>query len=68
MGFDCEWVQVRGNRRPVALLQVATSSGVCVLVRLCHMRSNIPDSLKVMIFSCDIALLFFSLIIINTIQ
>ncbi|XP_068210120.1 exonuclease 3'-5' domain-containing protein 2 isoform X2 [Palaemon carinicauda] len=46
VGFDCEWVQVRGRRRPVALLQLATCSGMCVLVRLCHMKSDIPDSLK----------------------
>lgn len=46
VGFDCEWVHIRGRRRPVALLQVATCSGLCVLVRLSHLKSSIPDSLK----------------------
>ncbi|CAL4182676.1 unnamed protein product, partial [Meganyctiphanes norvegica] len=48
LGFDCEWVQVQGSRRPVALLQLATASGVCVLVRLSCMNS-IPDSLKMLL-------------------
>ncbi|XP_045134469.1 exonuclease 3'-5' domain-containing protein 2-like isoform X2 [Portunus trituberculatus] len=38
IGLDCEWVQVKGSRRPVALLQLATSSGLCVLVRLSHLK------------------------------
>lgn len=46
VGFDCEWVQVRGRRRPVALLQLASCSGLCVLVRLSHMKSSLPLSLK----------------------
>lgn len=46
VGFDCEWVHVRGSRRPVALLQLASCSGLCVLIRLSHMKSDIPDSLK----------------------
>lgn len=48
LGFDCEWVQVQGSRRPVALLQLATASGVCVLARLSCMDS-IPDSLKTLL-------------------
>ncbi|CAL4069565.1 unnamed protein product, partial [Meganyctiphanes norvegica] len=48
IGFDCEWVHVQGSRRPVALLQLATASGVCVLVRLSCMKT-IPDSLKMLL-------------------
>nr|XP_053631172.1 LOW QUALITY PROTEIN: exonuclease 3'-5' domain-containing protein 2-like [Cherax quadricarinatus] len=46
VGFDCEWVQVKGCRQPVALLQLASSSGLCALVRLSHMKPNFPHSLK----------------------
>ncbi|XP_047489121.1 exonuclease 3'-5' domain-containing protein 2-like [Penaeus chinensis] len=46
IGFDCEWVQVRGKRRPVALLQLASCSGTCVLVRLLQMKTSIPQTLK----------------------
>jgi len=53
LGIDCEWVasnepsQQNGSpgRRPVSLLQLASASGVCVLVRL-HLLPYIPDSLK----------------------
>ncbi|XP_025044076.2 exonuclease 3'-5' domain-containing protein 2 isoform X1 [Pelodiscus sinensis] len=34
LGIDCEWVSVEGKASPVALLQMASSSGFCVLVRL----------------------------------
>ncbi|XP_047740326.1 exonuclease 3'-5' domain-containing protein 2-like [Hyalella azteca] len=34
IGFDCEWVTGTGIRRPVALVQLATHTGLCVLVRL----------------------------------
>ncbi|OXB74881.1 UNVERIFIED_CONTAM: hypothetical protein H355_017156 [Colinus virginianus] len=34
LGMDCEWVSVEGKANPVSLLQVASSSGLCVLVRL----------------------------------
>ena len=50
VGLDCEWVTPRpqpGSNskegcRPhkVALLQLATASGWCVLVRLCKLRSE----------------------------
>ncbi|KAG0730393.1 Exonuclease 3'-5' domain-containing protein 2 [Chionoecetes opilio] len=46
LGLDCEWVEVKGGRRPVALLQLATCSGVCVLVRLPSFAAPLPDSLK----------------------
>ena len=53
LGLDCEWVsndQSRhmdgmSARRPVSLLQLASVSGVCVLVRL-HLLQYIPDSLQ----------------------
>lgn len=47
MGLDCEWVQVKGSRRPVALLQMATSSGLCVLVRLSHLKGITLPNLQV---------------------
>ncbi|XP_069190762.1 exonuclease 3'-5' domain-containing protein 2-like [Procambarus clarkii] len=46
VGFDCEWVQAKGHRRPVALLQLAACSGLCILLRLSHMKPNFPNTLK----------------------
>ncbi|XP_053553965.1 exonuclease 3'-5' domain-containing protein 2 [Bombina bombina] len=34
LGMDCEWVSVDGRANPVSLLQMASPSGFCVLVRL----------------------------------
>uniref|UniRef100_A0A8C1CVH2 Exonuclease 3'-5' domain-containing protein 2 n=4 Tax=Cyprinus carpio TaxID=7962 RepID=A0A8C1CVH2_CYPCA len=34
LGLDCEWVSVKGKASAVSLLQLATFSGRCVLVRL----------------------------------
>lgn len=34
LGIDCEWVSVAGKKSPVSLLQMASHSGFCVLVRL----------------------------------
>ncbi|GFV45067.1 exonuclease 3'-5' domain-containing protein 2 [Trichonephila clavipes] len=34
IGIDCEWVTVESERKPVSLLQLATDSGFCLLVRL----------------------------------
>ncbi|NXJ92513.1 EXD2 protein, partial [Corythaixoides concolor] len=34
LGIDCEWVSVEGKANPVSLLQMASSSGRCILVRL----------------------------------
>ncbi|NWV98129.1 EXD2 protein, partial [Machaerirhynchus nigripectus] len=34
LGIDCEWVSVEGKANPVSLLQMAFSSGLCILVRL----------------------------------
>ncbi|CAH2069038.1 unnamed protein product, partial [Iphiclides podalirius] len=45
IGFDCEWVTVRGKRQPVALLQLSSFDGYCGLFRLCQLKT-IPQSLK----------------------
>nr|XP_013815030.1 PREDICTED: exonuclease 3'-5' domain-containing protein 2-like isoform X2 [Apteryx mantelli mantelli] len=34
LGIDCEWVSMEGKANPVSLLQMASSSGLCILVRL----------------------------------
>ncbi|XP_028252290.1 exonuclease 3'-5' domain-containing protein 2 isoform X2 [Parambassis ranga] len=34
LGIDCEWVSVKGRASAVALLQMASYSGRCILVRL----------------------------------
>uniref|UniRef100_A0A1B6E4P1 Exonuclease 3'-5' domain-containing protein 2 n=2 Tax=Clastoptera arizonana TaxID=38151 RepID=A0A1B6E4P1_9HEMI len=44
LGLDCEWVQEKGHRNPVALLQLATTDGYCSIFQLCHIR-NIPTEL-----------------------
>lgn len=41
IGFDCEWVSA-GSRGRVALLQLASHRGFCVLIRLCKL-SRIPN-------------------------
>ncbi|KAM8916149.1 exonuclease 3'-5' domain-containing protein 2 isoform 2-T3 [Spinachia spinachia] len=40
LGLDCEWVSVKGRASAVSLLQMATYSGLCVLVRLLAFRSG----------------------------
>ncbi|XP_047467327.1 exonuclease 3'-5' domain-containing protein 2 isoform X2 [Mugil cephalus] len=39
LGLDCEWVSVKGRASAVSLLQMASYSGLCVLVRLLAFRS-----------------------------
>ncbi|XP_010587005.1 exonuclease 3'-5' domain-containing protein 2 isoform X2 [Loxodonta africana] len=34
LGFDCEWVNLEGRVSPLSLLQMASPSGLCVLLRL----------------------------------
>lgn len=47
LGFDCEWVLDQyGVRQNVALLQLATHRGLCVLIRLCEF-GKIPSELQV---------------------
>lgn len=48
LGFDCEWVTVNNERRKVALLQLATSEGLCALFRLCRFPS-IPQELRALL-------------------
>lgn len=45
LGFDCEWLTVDGSRRPVALLQLASQSGLCALIRLCQLQ-HVPGDLQ----------------------
>ncbi|XP_023252147.1 exonuclease 3'-5' domain-containing protein 2 isoform X4 [Seriola lalandi dorsalis] len=40
LGLDCEWVSVKGQASAVSLLQMASYSGLCVLVRLLPFRSG----------------------------
>ncbi|KAM4624717.1 exonuclease 3'-5' domain-containing protein 2 isoform 2-T2 [Polymixia lowei] len=40
LGLDCEWVSVKGRTSAVSLLQMASYSGLCVLVRLLPFRSG----------------------------
>ncbi|XP_062546480.1 exonuclease 3'-5' domain-containing protein 2-like isoform X2 [Armigeres subalbatus] len=45
LGLDCEWNNDRNGRRKVALLQLATQTGLCFLFRLCKI-GYIPEELK----------------------
>ncbi|XP_059620765.1 exonuclease 3'-5' domain-containing protein 2 [Phlebotomus argentipes] len=53
LGFDCEWVTVNGVRHPIALLQLASHSGLCALFRLSHIR-GIPADLRELLEREDI--------------
>jgi len=53
IGLDCEWVSLDGKSGPVSMLQLATCSGMCVLVRLCNM-ATIPNTLKEVLARQDI--------------
>jgi len=53
IGLDCEWVSVDGVARPVALLQIAAFSGLCILVRL-NLLDSIPSSLKEVLADHDV--------------
>ncbi len=46
--MDCEWVEAGGQRQPVALLQLASHTGVCVLVQLAAFTTPLPASLQVL--------------------
>ncbi|CAM1317977.1 EXD2 (predicted), partial [Pycnogonum litorale] len=45
LGLDCEWVTKGRSVQKVALLQLATYSGICVLLRLCHLKERLPENL-----------------------
>jgi len=53
IGLDCEWVSQDGKSGPVAMLQLATYTGLCVLVRLCNM-ATIPNTLKEVLARQDV--------------
>ncbi|KAL9873122.1 exonuclease 3'-5' domain-containing protein 2-like isoform 1-T1 [Glossina fuscipes fuscipes] len=53
LGFDCEWVTVKGERRPVALVQLCSIERFCVLFRLNRMLW-IPESLRALLEDEDI--------------
>ncbi|KAL9889072.1 exonuclease 3'-5' domain-containing protein 2-like isoform 1-T1 [Glossina fuscipes fuscipes] len=53
LGFDCEWVTVKGERRPVALVQLCSTQAFCVLFRLNRMLW-IPESLTALLEDEDI--------------
>ncbi|KAM3870938.1 exonuclease 3'-5' domain-containing protein 2 [Diretmus argenteus] len=40
LGLDCEWVSLKGRASAVSLLQMASYSGLCILVRLQPFRSG----------------------------
>ncbi|XP_050715029.1 exonuclease 3'-5' domain-containing protein 2-like isoform X2 [Eriocheir sinensis] len=46
LGMDCEWTELGGQRQPVALLQLASHSGACVLVHLTAFTAPLPASLQ----------------------
>ncbi|XP_062974919.1 exonuclease 3'-5' domain-containing protein 2 [Elgaria multicarinata webbii] len=49
LGIDCEWVSIKGEKaKPVSLLQMAASSGLCILLRLPQLTAGgqvLPKSL-----------------------
>ncbi|XP_037038339.1 uncharacterized protein LOC119075879 [Bradysia coprophila] len=55
LSLDCEWVPppFSPNRRPIALLQLATCQGLCLLIRLCRIRI-IPTELRRILYNSDI--------------
>ena len=42
VGLDCEWVS-RDKKEAVALIQISSHSGECVLVRLCKVQRILPE-------------------------
>nr|XP_033806992.1 exonuclease 3'-5' domain-containing protein 2 isoform X2 [Geotrypetes seraphini]XP_033806993.1 exonuclease 3'-5' domain-containing protein 2 isoform X2 [Geotrypetes seraphini]XP_033806994.1 exonuclease 3'-5' domain-containing protein 2 isoform X2 [Geotrypetes seraphini]XP_033806995.1 exonuclease 3'-5' domain-containing protein 2 isoform X2 [Geotrypetes seraphini] len=57
VGMDCEWVSVEGKAKPVSLLQLASYSGLCVLVRLPTVVNNaqtVPKTLLDMLVDDNI--------------
>ncbi|KAG1708483.1 Exonuclease 3'-5' domain-containing protein 2 [Nymphon striatum] len=45
LGLDCEWVTRNSSPQKVALLQLATESGTCVLFRLSQIEKPLPESI-----------------------
>ncbi|XP_060684308.1 exonuclease 3'-5' domain-containing protein 2 [Hemiscyllium ocellatum] len=40
IGIDCEWISIKGKPNPVSLLQLASYSGFCLLVRMPQMTRD----------------------------
>ncbi|XP_041071015.1 exonuclease 3'-5' domain-containing protein 2 isoform X1 [Carcharodon carcharias] len=40
IGIDCEWISIKGKPNPVSLLQLASYSGLCLLVRIPQMTRD----------------------------
>jgi hypothetical protein len=53
IGVDTEWVNNRGQGSPISMLQLATFTGHCVLVRLANM-DRVPDDLKFILANHEI--------------
>jgi len=53
IGLDTEWVSKKGSAGLVSMLQLATYSGHCVLIRLC-LLDKIPSSLRNILVDPDI--------------
>ncbi|KAG5683740.1 hypothetical protein PVAND_013005 [Polypedilum vanderplanki] len=53
LGFDCEWVTVNNERRKVALIQLCSGEGYCVLFRVCKF-STIPLELRMILENPEI--------------
>lgn len=45
-GLDTEWVTKDKVRQPIALLQLAVKSGLCILIRLNMLAKPIPESMQ----------------------
>ncbi|XP_076804357.1 exonuclease 3'-5' domain-containing protein 2-like [Clavelina lepadiformis] len=54
LGFDCEWSTINKRSGPVSLLQLATTSGLCILVRLCLYEDSLPKCLLEVLANKDI--------------
>ncbi|BFY97658.1 hypothetical protein BsWGS_00698 [Bradybaena similaris] len=50
LGLDCEWVE----SHKVALLQLASPSGLCILVRLFKLWPSFPESLRLLLADSSI--------------
>ncbi|GCB65742.1 hypothetical protein scyTo_0013496 [Scyliorhinus torazame] len=40
IGIDCEWISITGKPNPVSLLQLASYSGLCLLVRMAQLTKD----------------------------
>ncbi|XP_075047867.1 exonuclease 3'-5' domain-containing protein 2 [Mixophyes fleayi] len=57
LGMDCEWLSLEGRANPISLLQMASHSGFCILVRLPHLviaDCTIPKTLLTLLANSNI--------------